>query len=245
MKAARTGWSTRTMVAAVLAGGLWAGLAVPADAHVTLNPREATKGGRARFDVRVPNERPDANTIKVEVQMPEEHVFPTVRVRPVPGWTYTIAKKKLATPIKEEDSEITEAVASITWQGGAIKPDEFMEFPISMGPLPTDTDELRFKSIQTYSNGEVVRWIEVAEAGKPEPEHPAPVVKLVAASTAGTPAASPGAPPSTAPAATTNESATPGMGGPVAFALLLSLIAVIMSMGALMTARNRNKPPKG
>ena len=139
------------MTAAVLAGGLAASLAVPAEGHVTLNPREAPKGGRARFDIRVPNERPDAGTVKVEVQMPEEHVFPTVRVLPIAGWTYTIAKKTLATPIKEEDGEITEAVASITWQGGTIKPDEFMEFPISMGPLPADADELRFRSVQTYS----------------------------------------------------------------------------------------------
>lgn len=226
------------MMAALLAGGLVASLAVPAEAHVTLNPREAPKGGRARFDIRVPNERPDASTVKVDVQMPEEHVFPTVRVLPVAGWTYTIAKKTLATPIKEEDGEITEAVASITWQGGTIKPDEFMEFPISMGPLPTDADELRFKSIQTYSSGEVVRWIEVPEAGKPEPEHPAPVVKLVAAST-------PAAAPRASPAAATGESAAPGAGGPAAFALLLAIIAVIMSMGALMVARNRNKPGAG
>ncbi|MGH2687951.1 MAG: YcnI family protein [Actinomycetota bacterium] len=225
------------MTAAVLAGGLAAALAVPAEAHVTLNPREAPKGGRARFDIRVPNERPDASTVKVEVQMPDEHVFPTVRVLPVAGWTYTISKKTLATPIKEEDGEITEAVASITWQGGTIKPDEFMEFPISMGPLPTDADELRFKSIQTYSSGEVVRWIEVPEAGRPEPEHPAPVVKLVAATSEAAPPAS--------PAAATGESATPGAGGVAAFALVLAILAVIRSMGALMAARNRNKPPAG
>lgn len=229
------------MTAAVLAGGLLASLAVPAEAHVTLNPREAPKGGRARFDIRVPNERPDASTVKVEVQMPEEHVVPSVRVLPVAGWTYTIAKRTLATPIKptgEEDGEITQAVASITWQGGAIKPDEFMEFPISMGPLPADADELRFKSIQTYSSGEVVRWIEVPEAGKPEPGHPAPVVKLVAAST-------PAGAPQASPTAATEESATPGAGGPAAFALLLAIIAVIMSMGALMVARNRNRPGAG
>ena len=84
-----------------------------------------------------------------------------------------------------------------------------------------------------------MRWIEVPEAGKPEPEHPAPVVKLVAASETRAPA------PQAGPAAATGESATPGAGGTAAFALLLAIIAVIMSMGALMVARNRNKPGAG
>ena len=35
--------------------------------------------------------------------------------------------------------------------------------------------------MQTYDNGEVVRWIDTAPEGAPEPEHPAPVVKLTPA----------------------------------------------------------------
>ncbi len=45
--------------------------------------------------------------------------------------------------------------------------------------LPTDTKQIEFKAVQTYSNGEVIRWIESTPKGGPEPELPAPVLKLV------------------------------------------------------------------
>jgi hypothetical protein len=54
----------------------------------------------------------------------------------------------------------------------------------------------------------------------------------------------PGAHDRAKPAAT-GESAIPGAGGTAAFALLLAIIAVIMSMGALLGARKRNKPGAG
>ena len=55
--------------------------------------------------------------------------------------------------------QVTEAVSTITWSGGELKPGEFTEFDISVGPLPDDADSLTFKALQTYSDGDVVRWI--------------------------------------------------------------------------------------
>jgi hypothetical protein len=37
------------------------------------------------------------------------------------------------------------------------------------------------KTLQTYSDGTIVRWIDDTAAGQPEPEHPAPVLTLTAA----------------------------------------------------------------
>ncbi|MFC4148693.1 YcnI family protein, partial [Micromonospora mangrovi] len=88
---------------------------------------------------------------------------------------------KLATPIKTDDGEITEAVTKITWTAGpgaAIKPHQFQEFDVSLGPLPK-TGQVVFKALQTYSNGDIVRWIDEPAAGQ-EPEHPAPVLTLTA-----------------------------------------------------------------
>jgi hypothetical protein len=105
-----------------------------------------------------------------------------------------------ATPIKTDDGEVTEAVSAITWTAAspasAIKPGQFDEFDVSAGPLPEATS-MQFKALQTYSDGEVVRWIEPAPANGSEPEHPAPTLKL-------TPALAEGA--STAPTATTSKS---------------------------------------
>jgi uncharacterized protein YcnI len=154
-------------------------LAGPAAAHVTLNPNEATKGGFAKFDVRVPNERDDAATVKVELFFPEENPFPTVRVKPKDGWEYSTTMRELDEPVEVFGQEYTEAVESVTWEGGEIGVNEFDEFEISMGPLPEDADQLVFQAIQTYDSGEVVRWAEIAEPGGEEPELPAPIVTLV------------------------------------------------------------------
>jgi uncharacterized protein YcnI len=54
-----------------------------AQAHVTVQPDSVPAGGFARLDVRVPNERDDAATEEVEVQMPEG--FLSVSYEPVPA----------------------------------------------------------------------------------------------------------------------------------------------------------------
>src|SRR5207249_502937 len=64
--------------------------------------------------------------------------------------------------------------------GGKIEPGTFQQFPLSVGELPTDTDQLVFKALQTYDDQQVVRWIEVPKKGAAEPENPAPVLKLTA-----------------------------------------------------------------
>jgi uncharacterized protein YcnI len=173
-------------VLVLLAAG--AALVLPATsalAHVTVNPREATGGSYAKLAFRVPNERDDAGTTKLEVNLPADHPFASVSVRPQAGWTYTVEKTKLDPPIKSHDNEISEVVSKITWTGGTIKPGEFNEFEVSVGPLPSDADSITFKAIQTYSSGEVVRWIEEATPGGSEPERPAPVLKLTKSAAAG------------------------------------------------------------
>ena len=174
--------------------------ATTAFAHVTVNPRTATQGSYTKLAFRVPNEEGAANTTKVEVNFPADHPIASVSVKPHPGWTYTVDHTKLANPIKSDDGDITEAVSKVTWTGGATKPGEFDEFEVSVGPLPTDADSLTFKALQTYSNGDIVRWIEDATPGGAEPDHPAPVLTLTKAdATAAGPA---GSTTTTAPAAT-------------------------------------------
>jgi len=183
----------RSMLVCFAAGAALVLPATAAFAHVTVNPREATQGSYAKLAFRVPNERDDANTTKLEVNFPADHPFASISVRPQPGWTYAVEKTHLATPFKSDDGEITDAVSKVTWSGGAIKPGEFNEFEVSMGPLPDDADSLTFKAIQTYSNGEVVRWIQEAQPGGSEPDHPAPVLKLTKAAPATTATTTPAA----------------------------------------------------
>lgn len=189
-------------------------LAGPASAHVTVNPDEATQGGYAKLTFRVPTESDTASTTKLEVVFPTDHPLASVSVKPHPGWTYTVEKTKLSQPVTTDDGQLTEAISTITWtaqQGAGIKPGEFDEFDISAGPLPK-ADSLTFKALQTYSDGSVVRWIEERKAGQPEPEHPAPVLRLL---------------PASAPTASSSDD---GDGGDSRAPLVLSVIALVVAI---------------
>ncbi|GGL88931.1 MULTISPECIES: YcnI family copper-binding membrane protein [Micromonospora] len=173
------------------------GFTGPAAAHVTVNPQEATQGGYGRFAFRVPNESDSASTSKVEVTMPENAPVGSVVTMPVPGWTVAVERRTVDPPVQVHGSELTEVVSKLTWTaaaGGGVKPGEFQEFPVTMGPLP-EVDTMVFKSLQTYSNGDVSRWIEEPVPGGEEPQDPAPVLTLTAANAA----------PSAAPAAQNSD----------------------------------------
>jgi uncharacterized protein YcnI len=161
--------------------------ASPAAAHVTVNPRTETQGGYARVAFRVPNESDSASTTKVEVFLPEKSPIASVSTMAVPGWTVVVTKGKPATPLKAHGSDVTEVVTKLTWTAtpaAVIKAGQFQEFPVSLGPLP-EVDSLVFKALQTYSDGNVVRWIDEPVPGGEEPEKPAPVLTLAKAAAEG------------------------------------------------------------
>jgi uncharacterized protein YcnI len=160
-------------------------LSVPALAHVSVSAEgEAAKGGYATVNFKVPNEMDDASTTKLEVSFPEDHPLASVMTQPVPGWTAKVTKAKLDKPLEMHGEKIDEAVSKVTWtaDGKGVQPGSFQKFPLSIGALPEDADELVFKAVQTYDNKEVVRWIEPQQKGQEEPEHPAPALALTAAS---------------------------------------------------------------
>jgi len=159
-------------------------LAAPAGAHVTIDPGEAAKGSDAVLSLVVPNENDTTSTTKIEVQLPRDRPLADVRVQPKPGWTVTTTTRQLAKPVTTDEGKVSEVVDTITWDGGSIGPGQFDLFTIAAGPLPTKGKQLVFKTLQTYSDGTVVRWIETPTKGGGEPEHPAPVLRLEAASEA-------------------------------------------------------------
>lgn len=173
----------RAAVASSASVALVALMAGPALAHVTVNSAGAEQGGYASVNVKVPTESDTASTVGVKLQLPADHPFSSVTVKPHPGWTYTVTSATLDTPIESHGEEITEAVSVIEWTadaGGGIKPGEYDEFSISVGPLP-EVDSIIFKAIQTYSDGSEVSWTEEAAEGADEPEHPAPSLALAPA----------------------------------------------------------------
>ncbi|MEU3482184.1 YcnI family protein [Streptomyces sp. NPDC033754] len=190
MNVSRRSASSRVSATRVaLAGGIALSSVVllsgTAFAHVSVQPQgEAAKGGYATVNIKVPNERDNASTVKLEVNFPLDHPLASVMPQPIPGWKAEVTKSKLSKPLELHGKKINEAVSKVTWtaDGSKIGPGQFQQFPLSLGQLPEDTDQLVLKAIQTYDNKEIVRWIEEPKEGADEPQNPAPVLKLSAAS---------------------------------------------------------------
>ncbi|MFJ9629668.1 DUF1775 domain-containing protein [Streptomyces sp. NPDC101175] len=100
--------------------------------------------------------------------------------------------------------KLTAASDGYTVSGPALKPGVDAEHEIDVRQLP-DAKELVFKTVETYSDGKISRWIELPTGDK-EPEQPAPVLKLKAAA----PGAEPVGPgTSSSPSSSPATSATP------------------------------------
>lgn len=148
----------------LLAIALFAGTA---NAHVTVWPKEANPGAYEKFTVRVPSEKEDTPTVKIEVHIPEG--VNISRVEPKPGWTYALTR----------DAE--EHVTSIVWtaEGQGLLATEFTEFYVS-GRIADDAEALIWKADQHYGDGSVVEW-----AGAEDSDQPASVTAIVPSASAG------------------------------------------------------------
>jgi uncharacterized protein YcnI len=143
------------------AGVLLVGLAAPAWAHIEPTVEEAPAGGELTFALVVPHGcEDDSDTVKLEVQMPEG-----VEATPqfLPGWEATVDD---AGPVV------------VTWEGGPLPHDQFMEFGLSVGLPDTPGETVLFPTIQTCESGAEVSWIEETPEGGEEPDHPAPAIAL-------------------------------------------------------------------
>jgi uncharacterized protein len=211
-------------------------LVVPASAqaHVTVQPDTGVAGAYTRLDVRVPNERDDAATTKVEVQFPDG--FAAASYEPVPGWDVKVAKKQLDQPIQTDDGEITERVDTITWtaksNADAIPPGAFEDFGLSVQIPGKAGDKLTFKALQTYTGGEVLRWI-----GAEGSDNPAPVVTVTAAASSEANAAATPARPSAGPGTATTTPGDDSGNGLAIVALIVGALGLIVGTAGLPAAR--------
>lgn len=157
------------------------GVAAPASAHVTVNPQSATQGGYTKLTFRVPNEKADASTVRLEVVFPEDAPLASVSVRPLPGWTAQVQRRTLDTPVAgPRGAMLSEVVDRVVWTasaGAEIGPGQFQEFEVSAGPLP-EVDQMILKALQGYSDGDTVAWIDEPSPGV-DLEHPAPILTLL------------------------------------------------------------------
>jgi uncharacterized protein YcnI len=214
---------TATTLAAMLA------FAGPALAHVTVSAPGATRGGSDQeITFRVPVEK-NVDTVALTIALPTTTPIASVLIVPIDGWTHTQKTVKLAHPITSDDGTITSAVSQISWRatsGHGLAPGEFGAFTILAGQLP-DTGTVIFRALQYYRDGSVTRWIQVAAPGSSaEPEDPAPVLHLAAATS------------STPQRKATNSTSNTGP-------YVISIVALVLAAGALavtVAGRVRSTP---
>jgi periplasmic copper chaperone A len=239
-------------VAVLLATGT---LLAPADAqaHISLHPNTIPAGAFATLDVRVPGEQEGAYVKKVDVLFSQG--FTGVDYENVPGWNTKVIEAKLVTPIKEDGETIDTEVSQIvwTWVGplGKVNNGQFINFPLSLA-IPADATgkALEFRTVQTYSNGQAVHWIDPSLTS----EHPSPRINVTAkggviediagdeagpqpGQTAASQSASAPA-PAPEPAATTSSSGGASKGLGVA-ALILGALGLITGLAALAMSRRK------
>jgi uncharacterized protein YcnI len=184
----------RRLIPGAMVVGIVACSASTAWARVTVTSETATQGANdVEISFRVSNEEP-VNTTKVQVFIPSHPAIASAFAQSVPGWTTNVVTEHLSTPIPTDNGPVSDIVTQIAWTANsaesAVESGDFQEFKVLMGPLPY-TNQIVFKAFQTYSNGDVVRWVDTQSQGSPVSGVPAPVLRLTPAT----------APPSAAPSA--------------------------------------------
>jgi uncharacterized protein YcnI len=168
------------------------GWAAPAWAHVEVSA-DKPRAGATNVTVTFNGEaESDSAGIKSErVVLPAGITPDQVRLGKAPsGWTYT------------------KAADGFTVGGKALKIGQDARFSVVIAQLPANATELAFKTVETYGDGKVSRWIEIPQAGQPEPDNPAPVLKLAAAARPAPTTAAPTTAAPTTAAPTTGVPAT-------------------------------------
>ena len=219
--------------------------AIPALAHITITPGSASPGSAEVLTFHVPNEEATAYTTRVDMRVPTDHPIAQLLVEPVAGWTISVRTITLAKPLVTDDGRFTQAVSEVIWSGGRILPGQFQDFSVSADPLPQGVSQLTFKTIQTYSNGDVVRWIDVPAPGQPEPDHPAPQLTLTNGIGGAVGTAAAAAPPASAAISASDGTARAIAAGGVLIGLLgLALAALCWRRAKALAVRQLPVPAR-
>ena len=153
-----------------------------ANAHITLENRQATIGSAYKAVFAVAHGCAGSATVRIRVQIPEGVI--AVKPMPKPGWTLETVKGKYAASYNHHGATIAEGVKEVAWSGGKLMDDNYDEFVVSTflaGSLKPNTT-LYFPVVQECEQG-ISRWIDIPEGDKTAHGHdgksPAPGLKLM------------------------------------------------------------------
>ena len=185
--------------------------ATPASAHIQVRPAQAAPLDPTLWTMLVPNER-NAATTRIQLKVPQGVV--PFSFEDAPGWrrTLTYAPDKSIDTIVWRGRLPTQGLASFTF----------------LATTPDREGQLAWKALQTYADGQIVRWI-----GPPDAEEPAStttVSKAISRQNAGGEAADAGGASSPQPDAGDSDDVLPI--ALAAAALLLALLALVVGLAS-------------
>ena len=153
--------STRSGISFLIAGAA-ALLPFAADAHVVITNMNQPAGWEgAVVTLLVPHGCGPSPTTEIRMKVPEN--VNMVLPEPKPGWTVKLTKRKLETPKKVGNREITEVQDEVIWTDGSLTGDQaglfnfVTNFPNKVG------ERVYFKTIQKCASGEE-RWVDTVTA---------------------------------------------------------------------------------
>jgi uncharacterized protein YcnI len=223
--------ATGTLAATLFGAPAWAHVTVDAD-----NPEAGARNVTVTFVGEAESSK--AGIASEQVFLPAGISPQDVRLAKAPaGWT------------------LTTTADGYTVAGKALPVGENATYSVIIAQLPANATELAFKTLETYGDGSISRWIEIPVAGQAVPDNPAPVLKLkpaaaAAATTAPAPTSTTLAETATAQPMSSPAAATAGGsagGSTTGWWIAAAVVAVLAAIGAaLMLARRRRQvPPTG
>lgn len=192
------------------------GIALPALAHVGLEPSEVPSESGVTLSFRIGHGCDGEPTDSVSILMPAgvASVSPFAK----PGWNLEIERGTLPEPVTSGDEQITEGVTKVTWSGGSLAEGQTDVFEIRVSVFGDDGERVFFPVLQACGTAEHA-WIEVPTDGSDghDLDEPAPSLVIVAGH---------------------GEGASSGANPQTIVAMALSVTAVALSAAALAFARN-------
>ncbi len=130
-------------------------IALPASAHVTVNPSESATEAWETYTVKIPVEKEIATT-KVTLKIAGNIEFKMYE--PVDGWKVTT------------ESNDSDKVTTVTWEAenetSAIQPGEYKRFSFT-AQNPSEAGEVVWDAFQYYADGSIVEWTGEEDAELP------------------------------------------------------------------------------
>jgi uncharacterized protein YcnI len=216
------------VVGAIITGVI-ALVAGPAFAHAEIERDGAVSSvGIVRASLTVPNEETSSGTVRIRLVFPDTPALNTAQPDPVDGWNFNVEKNAAGD------------VTQVVWTGGPVTGSKSVTLSMTIGAVPSGTDTVDFKVLQTDDNGDDVRWIEPTPPGGAEPEHPAPVLYVK-----GNPPAEEDTVVTTGEAAAKTKSSDDGLSTAAIVAIVAIVVGVIVVLALLGWVLSRSRRNMG